>query len=199
MHVHTSLRSDGANAFASSEGAPNELMSHWIAGLLEHAAAMGLLGYPTANGVKRVQPYTFAPTHIHWGGDNRSVLVRCISEAGSPSNRVEYRAAGADANAYLVVAGILAAGADGIERKLDLRPMSVGDMYANPGDCAALPNTLPECIAAFEASQLADQLGKQFAEVYVCGAAHEHALGAEHAPDPDDVNDWERQRYAEHT
>ncbi len=198
MHIHTSLRADGANAFASSDEAPNELMGYWIAGLLEHARALALLGYPTANGVKRVQPYTFAPTHVHWGGDNRTVLVRCITDAGSPANRVEYRAAGADANAYLMVAGILAAGADGIERQLDPGPMSVGDMYSNPGDAPALPNTLPDCIAAYEPSGLAEQLGAQFSEVYVCAARHEHTLGSEHAPDAEDVNDWERERYAEH-
>ncbi len=198
MHVHTSLRADGANAFASSDGAPNAVMAHWIAGLLEHALALGLLGYPTANGVKRVQPYTFAPTHVHWGGDNRTVLARCIAEAFSPANRVEYRAAGADANAYLMIAGILAAGADGIERRLDPGPMSVGDMYSDPGDAAALPSTLPDCIATYESSSLAEQLGPRFSEVYVCAAQHEHALGSEHAPDAEDVNDWERERYAEH-
>ncbi len=99
MHVHTSLRSDGVNAFADSDGVPNELMSQWIAGLLEHARSIGLIASPTANGVKRVQPNTFAPTHVHWGLDNRTVLVRCIVEAGSRANRVEFRSAGADANA----------------------------------------------------------------------------------------------------
>ncbi len=198
MHVHTSLRSDGVNAFADSDGVPNELMSQWIAGLLEHARSIGLIASPTANGVKRVQPNTFAPTHVHWGLDNRTVLVRCIVEAGSRANRVEFRSAGADANAYLMVAAILAAGADGVERQLDLCPMSVGDMYADPGDCAALPNNLPDAIAAFEAGSLGAQLGEKFSVSYLCAAHHEAALGAENAPDPDDVNDWERQRYAEH-
>ena len=68
MHVHTSLNVDGANAFADSDGAPNELMSKWLGGLLEHAQSMSLLGAPTDNGAKRVRPYTFAPTHVHWGG-----------------------------------------------------------------------------------------------------------------------------------
>jgi glutamine synthetase len=199
LHVHTSLKaSDGTNAFASSDGAPNALMSHWIAGLLEHACSMSLIASPTANGVKRIQPYTFAPTHVHWGLDNRTVLVRCIVERGSKANRVEYRLAGADANPYLMVAGILASGADGVERTVELGPISVGDMYSEPGDCVALPNTLPESIAAFEAGVLGTQLGEKFAASFVCAARHEEALGAEHAPNPDDVNEWERLRYAEH-
>ena len=44
MHVHTSLKSDGANVFASSSGGPNETMAKWLAGLLKHAPALGLLG-----------------------------------------------------------------------------------------------------------------------------------------------------------
>lgn len=198
MHVHTSLRADGANAFASSDGVPNDVMSHWVAGLVEHACAMGLVSSPTANGVKRIQPYSFCPTHVTWGLDNRSVMMRCICEPGSPANRVEYRGGGADANPYLVIAGLLAAGADGIERSLELPPMSVGDMYDDPGDNVAVPTTLPECVAAFEGSMLAEQLGARFSEVFVCCANHEQALGAEHAPNADDVNDWERARYAEH-
>ncbi|MGB3733327.1 MAG: glutamine synthetase family protein [Ilumatobacter sp.] len=198
MHVHTSLKSDGANAFADSDGAPNQLMGHWIAGLLQHARSMGLIASPTANGVKRVQPYTFCPTHVHWGLDNRTVLVRCIVEAGSRANRVEFRAAGADANPYLLVGSILAAGADGVENSMELPAMSVGDMYGEPGDCAVLPNSLPDAIEAFEAGDLGAQLGEKFATSYVGMARHEHALGVEHAPDPEDVNDWERLRYAEH-
>ena len=113
MHVHSSLEVDGANAFASSAHAPNELMEQWLAGLLEHAEAMTFIGAPTPNGPKRLRPYTFAPTHVCWGLDNRTVLARCIAEPGSKANRVEFRSAGADANPYLILAANLAAGADG--------------------------------------------------------------------------------------
>ncbi|MEL6983150.1 MAG: glutamine synthetase family protein, partial [Actinomycetota bacterium] len=106
MHVHTSLTVEGANAFASSAtGAPNELMQRWTAGLLAAAPALTLLGAPTSNGPKRIRPYTFCPTHAGWGLDNRTVLARCIVEDGSAANRVEYRAAGSDANPYLILAG----------------------------------------------------------------------------------------------
>ena len=148
--------------------------------------------------MKRIRPYTFCPTHVHWGLDNRTVLVRCIVEPASRANRVEFRAAGADANPYLIIASILAAGADGVERKLELLPMSSGDMYGDPGDCTPLPNSLGEAILAFESGALAAQLGEKFSTSYVCLARHELALGSEHSPDPDDVNQWERLRYAEH-
>ena len=82
MHIHTSLTANGSNAFADSDGTPNELMARWFAGQLEHAPALALLGAPTINGPRRVRPYTFCPTHIHWGLDNRTVMARCIVEAG---------------------------------------------------------------------------------------------------------------------
>ncbi len=199
QHIHTSMSADGANAFADSNGSPNDLMAKWVAGLLAHAEAMTLLGAPTLNGPKRIRPYTFAPTHIHWGLDNRSVLCRCICEANSAANRVEFRSAGADANPYLMIAAILAAGFDGVQRNLELGPMSEGDMYSNPGECVALPATLEDAVARFSGSALADMLGEMFAISYAGIAQHEIALAAENSSDPDDVNDWERERFAEHS
>ncbi len=199
MHIHTSLKANGRNAFADSDGEPNDLMSHWLAGQLEHASALAVLGAPTLNGPRRVRPYTFCPTHIHWGLDNRTVMARCIVEAGSAANRVEYRSAGADANPYLMIAGLLAAGCDGIERNLELRPGCVGDMYTNPGDCEPLPTSLAVSLAAFQGSALARQLGDTFSKSFASIVAAEVALGAEHAGEGDDINDWERARYMENS
>ncbi|MDE0608163.1 MAG: glutamine synthetase family protein [Acidimicrobiaceae bacterium] len=200
MHIHTSLNVDGANAFADSDEEPNELMSKWLAGLLEHTLPLTLLGSPTSNGPKRIRPYTFAPTHVHWGLDNRTVLARCITESGSSANRVEFRPAGADANPYLIIAGVLAAGADGVERSLVPPPMSQGDMYTNPGDCTPLPTDLSGAVAAYESSTLAQQLGDMFSRSYASIAAAEVALEAENSEsdDPDHVSQWERDRFIEH-
>ena len=199
MHIHTSLNADGANAFAPcNDDEPNGLMRAWLGGLLEHAAAMTFLGAPTINGPKRIRPYTFAPTHITWGLDNRTVLARCIAESGSSANRVEFRSAGADANPYLIIAAVLAAGVDGIERNLDPGTLSEGDVYTNPGEAQPLPSDLPGAIAAFAGSSLANQLGDMFSRSYVSIAEAEVALAAEHSPDEDEVNDWERARYMEH-
>jgi glutamine synthetase len=200
MHVHTSLKdANGKNAFAQcNDGEPNRLMRKWMGGLLEHAESMTLLGAPTSNGPKRIRPYTFAPTHVTWGLDNRTVLARCIAESGSAANRVEFRAAGSDANPYLIIAGILAAGIDGVERGLEPGVLCEGDMYGNPGDHTPLPTDLPGAIAAFEGSPLASQLGDTFSRSYVSIAHAEVALAAENNPEVDDVNDWERARFIEH-
>ena len=194
MHVHTSLSKDGVNIFATCEHEPAGLMAAWLAGQLEHAVAMTVLGVPTSNGTKRMRPYTFAPTHVHWGLDNRTVLARCIVEPGSAANRVEFRSAGADANPYAVIAGLLAAGSDGIERRLTPPPMSVGDMYTHPGESVALPIDTDLAADLFVDSPLAERLGTMFSRSFANMAHHEAALAAEHAPDPDVVSDWERAR-----
>ena len=195
MHIHTSLNQDGKNAFASSDGAPNELMGAWLAGQLEHATAMTLLAAPTPNGMKRIRPYTFAPTHVNWGLDNRTVLARCITEAGSSANRVEFRLAGADANPYLMLAAILAAGLDGIERSLVPGTMGVGDQYTNPGAATPFTTDYTESVTAFSQSPLGGLLGDMFTRSYTSIAVAEDALYAEHGGKGDEVNQWERDRY----
>lgn len=200
MHVHTSLQGADGNLFAEcAEGEPNELMGQWLSGQLAHAEALTFLGAPTSNGPKRIREYTFAPTHVTWGLDNRTVLARCIVEPGSHANRVEYRSAGADANPHVIIAGLLAAGLDGIENPRDPGPVSTGDVYANFGDATPLPADLASAVAAYSGSDLATALGDTFSRSYVSIAEAEVALAAEHSADPDDVNDWERERFIEHS
>ena len=200
MHVHTSLSSDGRNVFAWSQDAPNETMAQWLGGQMDNAGALSLLGSPVPNGYKRVRPYTFAPTHMHWGLDNRSVMCRCTVGAGS-ANRVEYRAPGSDANPYLMIAGLLAAGADGLERGADPGPMSEGDMYDDPGGATPLPANAADGIAAYEGSALAAALGVEFSTNFLLMAKSELEKFLEAGCDPagDDVSDWERHRYLEFT
>ncbi len=221
MHIHTSLTSqtDGTNVFGASApdtGAatadassdiigqasshvPNTVMGQWTAGILHHARAMQLLGIPTPNGYRRVVPNTFCPTHVHWGADNRTVMARLTMHAGA-ANRVEFRCAGADANPYIAIAGVLAAGADGIKSARILEPISVGDLYSNPGDAPALPASIADGVAAFEGSELAGLLGAEFSANFVTLARNEQALATEPmAAHPDRVSAWELNRYLEHT
>ncbi len=200
MHVHTSLKRDGQNVFGAGQGhLLNDVFRHWVGGLLHHAEALSLLGSPFGNGYKRVRTYSFCPTHIHWGGDNRSVLCRCTVNQG-PANRVEFRGGGADANPYLIIAGLLAAGVDGLERKLDPGPEALGDQYEDPGQHQALPVTFAEGVAAFDQSALAAALGEDFSINFMAMTRNELALYEKNASgNADDVSSWEFDRYVEFT
>jgi glutamine synthetase len=199
MHIHTSLSKNGDNVFGAEGDSLNAVFSHWVAGLLHHATALQLIGIPTPNGYRRVREYSFCPTHVHWGDDNRTVLARCTSHLGK-ANRVEYRAAGADANPYTAIAAILAAGCDGIERSLPLPAKAVGDQYTNPGDAVALPRSMREALDAFRGSALAEMLGATFSENFIVMSENELLVTADwFEGDPDAVTDSERARYLEHT
>ncbi len=200
MHIHTSLGRNGVNLFGrGSDGMPNDPMASWTAGLLAQSTAMSLLGIPLPNGYRRVRPYTFCPTHVHWGEDNRTVLARLTTNDGQ-ANRVEFRSAGADANPYLVIAAVLAAGCSGLEQHLDLPPMSHGDMYTEPGECLVLPREMDAAIEAYEGSELAEAIGPALSENFLVLSRNERRLATEAlSGDPDVVTEWERQRYLEHT
>ncbi len=204
MHVHTSLNQDGRNVFGASDGDSDghlldDVFRHWVGGLVHHARAISLMGIPFGNGYRRVRQYSFCPTHVHWGGDNRSVLCRCTVGQGQ-ANRVEFRSGGADANPYLILAAILAAGADGLERQLDPGPEATGDQYEDPGDHPALPTTYAEGLEAFAGSELADALGADFGTNFLAMVSSELSLHEANATGgPDDVSDWEFARYVEFT
>ncbi|MBT5580162.1 MAG: hypothetical protein HOJ56_07635, partial [Acidimicrobiaceae bacterium] len=72
-------------------------------------------------------------------------------------------------------------------------------MYGNPGDNVAIPTDLTGALAAFEGSALAGMLGDVFSRSYASIAAAELPLVAENNPDPDEVNNWERERFIEHS
>jgi glutamine synthetase len=201
MHIHTSLTHEGVNVFGAAlhSHTPNETMAQWTAGLLHHARAMQLVGIPTPNGYRRVVANTFCPTHVHWGADNRTVMARLTMHAGS-ANRVEFRCPGADANPYLAIAAVLAAGHDGLSQHRQLEPMSVGDTYTNPGASPALPASMNDALAAFEGSELAGLLGHEFATNYVTMCRNELTVSAEPMDQSSgEVTPWELNRYLEHT
>jgi len=122
-HVHLSLRSlDGAAVFADA-GRPigmSTLMEQFVAGQLACLPELTLLFAPTVNAYKRLRPGGFAPTVASWGPDDRTAAVRVLGDG--PALRLEHRVGGGDANPYLAVAAIVAAGLHGIEHALPLPP-----------------------------------------------------------------------------
>jgi glutamine synthetase len=190
MHVHQSLWQEGANAFFGD----HELSAAgraYVGGLLERLREFALLGSPTPNAYHRRADLSFAPTVVCWGGDNRGVAVRAVvDEPGT--TRVEQRDASADCNVYLAFGGQLAAGLDGIRRRLEPPPASSGNAYEL--DLPKLPRTFIEAYELFEASEAArGLLGADIVEAYLKTLAPEIDVFLTSA------SDWERSRYAEMT
>src|SRR5581483_4510541 len=117
LHVHISARRGTKDAlFAGHELSVTG--RHFVGGLIEHAGALVAIGCPSINSYKRMQPGFWAPTHAFWGVDNRSALVRIVSSERH-GRRIEFRAGDGTCNPFLLGAALLAAGLDGVRRKLD--------------------------------------------------------------------------------
>ena len=190
-HLHQSLSRTGTSENLFSGEAANgmsELMRQYIAGLATNLPELAAVFCPTINSYKRTVPGAWAPVNATWGVDNRTTAVRAIPVLGK-SARVELRLTGADINPYLAMAASLAAGLDGIERKLELPPPTVN---AYSGGAPALPRTLADAPRLFRGSRVAREwLGEQFVDHYASTREWE-VRQYEKA-----VTDWELARYFE--
>jgi glutamine synthetase len=121
MHMNMSLLSlDGKNAFSDPNGR-NGLSTAargFIAGLLDHARSMVAVTNPLVNSYKRLVPGYEAPVNVAWSEKNRSPLIRVPARRG-PQTRCEVRVPDPSCNPYLALTVLLAAGLDGIEKKMD--------------------------------------------------------------------------------
>jgi glutamine synthetase len=197
-HLHASLWdlegrrnlfSGDGEPLAGSRARPTALFRHWVGGLLAHAREITLFFAPYPNSYKRFAVGTFAPTRIAWSVDNRTSGFRVVGDGSGL--RVECRIPGADANPYLAFAALLAAGLDGIERKLEPPAPFAGDAY-RAEDAQRVPRTLPEAIAEAERSEwLRRAFGPEVVEHYL------HFARTEQRKFDEAVTTWERARYLE--
>jgi len=197
MHVHTSLwdAAGDTNLFAGDEPLPGSplrsspIFKYWLGGLLAHAREIALFLAPTVNSYKRFMEGTFAPTAIAWASDNRTAGFRIVGDGASL--RSECRVPGADANPYVAFSALLAAGLDGIERKLAPPPMLSGNLYGAK-NVPQIPRSLGEAIEAAESSAFVRKaLGDDVLEHYL------HFARVEKGKFENTVTTWERARYFE--
>ena len=151
-HIHLSFRGlDGSMVMVDEkdkEQGMSDVGRQFVAGQIAHLREMTLLFAPNINSYKRFVPGSFAPTAIRWGRDNRTCALRLVGHG--PSLRLENRVAGGDVNPYLAVSGIIAAGLDGINKKMVLEPAFQGNAYES--DSARLPSSMPEALELWENS-----------------------------------------------
>lgn len=161
LHVHLSLWDDGENVcVGEAELGLSETAAQFVAGVLEHADALAAVCAPTVNSYKRFQPGTFAPVDRTYGFDNRSALVR-VPPSSEADTRLEVRLPDSYANPYLALAGILAAGTDGIRSESSPPPPADSDRYSADDDAPPLPATLGDALDALEADDvLCEALGE---------------------------------------
>jgi len=186
-HIHQSLWSpDGQPLFFDPDRphGMSDLMRHYVAGLLAHADEITYFLAPYINSYKRFQAGTFAPTKAVWSRDNRTAGYRLCGE-GTKAVRIECRVGGSDLTPHLAYAALIAAGIDGIERKLELEPPVDGDVYGKRR-ARAIPTTLRAATAKLKGSKmLRAAFGDAVIDHYV------HAATWEQTEYDRRVTDWE--------
>ena len=187
-HIHLSFRGVDGSAVMADHDSPDglsDLGRAFIAGQIEHLAELTLLFAPQINSYKRYVEGSFAPTAIKWGHDNRTCALRLVGHGHSL--RLENRVPGGDVNPYLAVAGIIAAGLDGIDRHVPLEPAFEGNAYA--AEAARVPTSLAEAVALWENSEwVRETFGAEVQAHYArMGRVELEAFGRA-------VTDWERYR-----
>jgi glutamine synthetase len=201
MHIHCSIIDEtGKDLFhdASDKNGMglSQLAYHFTAGVLAHAKPLTALLAPSVNSYKRLvvgrtaSGTTWAPVFVAYGDNNRTAMVRI------PYGRIELRTGDSGMNPYLAQAAMIAAGLDGIDRKLDPGPPQNVNFYAlSPQEVRArgiemLPQSLAESIAALENSDLMNAaLGADFVDEFVSLKREEWIDYHRH------VSEWEVNRY----
>jgi glutamine synthetase len=163
----------------------SELGYHFIAGVLAHLPGLLALTTPSYNSFRRLQPHFWSSAYTAWGPDNREAAVRVASGLwGNEANSVnmELKAADASCNPYLALGGLLAAGLDGVKRKLMPGDPALDDPgnYSD-GERAALgirryPTTQAQALDALEVDDvLMSALGPELAKAYIAVKRSEYA------------------------
>lgn len=168
QHLHVSLLDlDGRNIFASEDPAGTPALRQAIAGMQALMPASMAIFAPNANSYRRFVGNSYAPVAATWGVNNRTVGLR-ITAGPAPSRHVEHRISGADANAYLALAAMLAGVYHGIVNQLEPDGMVTGDGYSQPEKAPVkLPLNWFAAVDAFEASDLLRAyLGDRFVGLY---------------------------------
>jgi glutamine synthetase len=199
LHTHFSVTDDrrNTNLFYDPRGTygVSKTALRFIGGVLAHAKGLAALTNPSVNSYKRLVPGWEAPVYLSWARYNRSVLLR-IPPGRGMRTRVEYRPTDGSCNFYVAYAGILAAGLDGIRRKIEPPSPTEEDVYLMTEDQRAkrgidvLPGNLGEALAELTRDKgLRDSLGKEFCDNFL------RTKTKEWVDFNRTVHEWERKKY----
>ena len=145
---------------------------HFVGGLIENAAALCALFNPTVNSYKRINAprtvsgATWSPNTVTYAGDNRTHMIRVPG-----GGRFEMRLPDGAANPYLLQAGLIAAGLDGMANARDPGPPLDLNMYTEGHTVEGakrLPLNLLDALRALDSSEaLRAYLGSGCVDAYL--------------------------------
>jgi glutamine synthetase len=197
-HIHLSLWDDTNRFYDAERDGLSRTARQFVAGVLDHAAALVALTASTANSYTRLRPQLGATAYRCWGHGNREALVRVPAVGQSDpvtATRIEFRAADCTANPYIALLGLLAAGYDGIERELEtpepisVDPGTVSESERAEREIRRLPRTLRAALDALAGDDvLREAMGTTLFETYL------DVKRSHWAQFTDSAVSWERER-----
>ncbi|MGW5157925.1 glutamine synthetase family protein [Nonomuraea wenchangensis] len=165
VHVHFSLRqADGGGPVMYDADAPGRLSAvaaAFAAGVLEHAGAVVAVTAPSPSSSIRLTPHRWSSGGVFLAERNREALLRiaptlAIGDADPAAQlHLEYRAADATANPWLVLGVLVRAGLAGLAAGEPARVWPESSSEADLAGEPPLPASLPEALAALEADEVA--------------------------------------------
>ena len=194
-HLHISLqaREGGENAFfdPAGENGLSALGASFTEGVLAHAAAMMPLINPTPNCYHRVKPYTFAPSNVSWGVQDRSAMVRIKATGDDRDASRNARRLGGEQPLSARRRGARRGPARRQGEGEAARAVARHDQRGQSG-APAFPQRLDAALDALEADpEMRAMLGEDFIRVFV--AVKRQELDRFHSH----VTDWEVNEYLE--
>ncbi|RLI31125.1 type I glutamate--ammonia ligase [Candidatus Bathyarchaeota archaeon] len=166
MHVHVSIWKNEKNLFydPNDEYAElSQLARYFGGGLLEHACSLAAIVAPTTSSYRRLVPGFEAPVYVAWSRSNRSACLRIpVYHKGikaAEQKRLEFRPPDPSSNPYLCFAAILAAGLDGVKKKIDIGDPVDEDIYKLTPErrrqlgIKELPGSLKEAVESLQSDQ----------------------------------------------
>jgi glutamine synthetase len=194
-HIHFSLWDQSGAPVTYEQGQSADLSpvaQSFCAGIVRHMRALCALTASSVVSYGRLQPHRWSAAYTCIGRQNREATLRICPVVGfsaTPVERqfnIEYRAADATANPYIALAGVLAAGLDGIRSGaalpplIDRDPSELTDTQRQAAGVERLPTSLAAALDMLaEDDVLIAAMGPVLSEAFLLAKRHEIALCAD--------------------
>jgi glutamine synthetase len=177
-HLHLSAwDEDYQDNLFHADNELSEFGQNFVAGILKHLPALVALTCPSVNSYRRLQPKSWSSAYTCWGYENREAAVRVPSTywgAEVATTNIEIKCVDSSCNPYLALAVVIAAGLDGVIKKLtppdpiDFDPSTLNTEEKGPYGVKRLPISLKEALRRLLTDKYIMQvLGDQLARTFI--------------------------------
>ena len=173
-HAHISLWKGKKNIFLDKHDklGLSKTAYNFLGGIMKHASSLSTFFNPTINSYRRINAAptksgaTWSPSSISYTGNNRTHMIR-VPDPG----RFELRLMDGSANPYLLQASVLAAGIEGLSKRINPgKPLfcNMYEDYKKYPNLSKLPNELKDSLDKIENNKkLNKAFGKEVIKSYV--------------------------------